>query len=281
MAFFWFSFLLNICCVLEAIPDCWIWKFEIVLLFNYLANRETYEAYVLNIKCMFNFFLQLFSLREYLARYAPKRGVFLIFVRVQFQVKFIRIDFFFVKFCSIKFHETPSGSSKAEINSQRDTRPELRTSISCMSHKKCEHSLGNFECFESLQWIFYVSLETFQHKKQPHEMMIIIFWEMTPCGSYKNLICRWVATRCHLPEDDNHHSHRRGNLKSYNLTKSWNKNKNFSLCIHNFYTSNDHQYTKFVMTSELMRTDCTCSITKEATVLEMTVHSIVSNLSSK
>jgi hypothetical protein len=28
--------------------------------------------------------------------------------------------------------------------------------------------------------------------------MIIIFWEMTP-----------------LPEDDNHHSHRRGNLKSY------------------------------------------------------------------
>jgi hypothetical protein len=23
------------------------------------------------------------------------------------------------------------------------------------------------------------------------------------------------ATRCHLPEDDNHHSHRRGNLKSY------------------------------------------------------------------
>jgi hypothetical protein len=38
-------------------------------------------------------------------------------------------------------------------------------------------------------------------------MMIIIFWEMTPCGSYKN----------HLPEDDNHHSHRRGNLKSYNI----------------------------------------------------------------
>jgi hypothetical protein len=32
--------------------------------------------------------------------------------------------------------------------------------------------------------------------------MIIIFWEMTPCGSY-------------LPEDDNHHIHRRGNLKSY------------------------------------------------------------------
>jgi hypothetical protein len=26
------------------------------------------------------------------------------------------------------------------------------------------------------------------------------------------------ATRCHLPEDDNHHSHRRGNLKSYNIT---------------------------------------------------------------
>jgi hypothetical protein len=23
------------------------------------------------------------------------------------------------------------------------------------------------------------------------------------------------ATRCHFPEDDNHHSHRRGNLKSY------------------------------------------------------------------
>jgi hypothetical protein len=25
------------------------------------------------------------------------------------------------------------------------------------------------------------------------------------------------ATRCHLPEDDNHHSHRRGNLKSYKI----------------------------------------------------------------
>jgi hypothetical protein len=34
-------------------------------------------------------------------------------------------------------------------------------------------------------------------------MMIIIFWEMTPCG--------------HFPEDDNHHSHRRGNLKSYKV----------------------------------------------------------------
>jgi hypothetical protein len=37
--------------------------------------------------------------------------------------------------------------------------------------------------------------------------MFIIFWEMTPCGSYKN----------RRPEDDNHHSHRRGNLKSYSL----------------------------------------------------------------
>jgi hypothetical protein len=59
-------------------------------------------------------------------------------------------------------------------------------------------------------------------------MMIIIFWEMTPCGSYKNLLLRSVtcshsctlkmeairssetsvlirATQCHLPEDDNHH----------------------------------------------------------------------------
>jgi hypothetical protein len=77
-------------------------------------------------------------------------------------------------------------------------------------------------------------------------MMIIIFWEMTPCGSYKygrfggsyrlhlqgarvragyrakmeairssetSVLIR--ATRCHLPEDDNHHSHRRGHLKSY------------------------------------------------------------------
>jgi hypothetical protein len=81
--------------------------------------------------------------------------------------------------------------------------------------------------------------------------MIIIFWEMTPCGSYKNrrfggsyrlhlqgarvralqsevesscigtdsyesetsVLIR--ATRCHSPEDDNHHSHRRGNLKFY------------------------------------------------------------------
>jgi hypothetical protein len=32
---------------------------------------------------------------------------------------------------------------------------------------------------------------------------------------------RWVlirATRRHLPEDDNHHSHRRGNLKSYKIS---------------------------------------------------------------
>jgi hypothetical protein len=42
-------------------------------------------------------------------------------------------------------------------------------------------------------------------KKKKGSILIIIFWEMTPCGSYKN----------HLPEDDNHHSHRRGNLKSY------------------------------------------------------------------
>jgi hypothetical protein len=25
----------------------------------------------------------------------------------------------------------------------------------------------------------------------------------------------------HLPEDDNHHSHRRGNLKSYKFHKDW------------------------------------------------------------
>jgi hypothetical protein len=25
------------------------------------------------------------------------------------------------------------------------------------------------------------------------------------------------ATRCHFPEDDNHHIHRRGNVKSYNF----------------------------------------------------------------
>jgi hypothetical protein len=80
--------------------------------------------------------------------------------------------------------------------------------------------------------------------------MIIIFWEMTPCGSYKNRrfggdsyepvpiqelttsLCNQLAlvhpedgsdtillliraTRCRFPEDDNHHIHRRGNLKSY------------------------------------------------------------------
>jgi hypothetical protein len=46
--------------------------------------------------------------------------------------------------------------------------------------------------------------------------MIIIFWEMTPCGSYKNR--RFGGSyRLHLQgvRDDNHHSHRRGNLKSY------------------------------------------------------------------
>jgi hypothetical protein len=31
------------------------------------------------------------------------------------------------------------------------------------------------------------------------------------------------ATWCHLPEDDNHHSHRRGNLKSYKATDKFNK----------------------------------------------------------
>jgi hypothetical protein len=41
-------------------------------------------------------------------------------------------------------------------------------------------------------------------KRRTWGLMIIIFWEMMPCGSYKN----------HLPEDDNHHSHRRGILKS-------------------------------------------------------------------
>jgi hypothetical protein len=63
---------------------------------------------------------------------------------------------------------------------------------------------------------------------------------MTPCGSYKNRAQRLElsnlslsslpieeyyvrfevlirATRRHLPEDDNHHSHRRGNLKSYKI----------------------------------------------------------------
>jgi hypothetical protein len=45
-------------------------------------------------------------------------------------------------------------------------------------------------------------------------MMIIIFWEMTPCGSYKKMeairssetsvLIR--ATRRYLPEDDNHHT---------------------------------------------------------------------------
>jgi hypothetical protein len=66
-------------------------------------------------------------------------------------------------------------------------------------------------------------------------MMIIIFWEMTPCGSYKNRVVAYTrayhfalcllasytlkmeairssetsvlirATQRHLPEDDNHH----------------------------------------------------------------------------
>jgi hypothetical protein len=96
------------------------------------------------------------------------------------------------------------------------------------------------------------------------KLMIIIFWEMTPCGSHKNrrfggsyrlhiqgervragterngklLYRRRLeeyeairssetsvlirATRRHLPEADNHHSHRRGNLKSYTTVKlSW------------------------------------------------------------
>jgi hypothetical protein len=102
-------------------------------------------------------------------------------------------------------------------------------------------------------------------------MIIIIFWEMTPCGSYKNrrfggsyrlhIQGVWVqtstervvsscidsdsytlkmeairssetsvlirATRQYFPEDDKHHSHRRGNLKSYNLllVNSWNPMK--------------------------------------------------------
>jgi hypothetical protein len=86
----------------------------------------------------------------------------------------------------------------------------------------------------------------YQNVSNGIKMMIIIFWEMTPCGSptslrlYKSLQLRSVTcshsctlkmeairssapsdhirpTRRHLPEDDNHHSHRRGNLKSYTL----------------------------------------------------------------
>jgi hypothetical protein len=56
--------------------------------------------------------------------------------------------------------------------------------------------------------------------------MIIIFWEMTPCGTLKMETIRSSetsvlirATRCHFPEDDNH-SHRRGNLKSYKCLQS-------------------------------------------------------------
>jgi hypothetical protein len=39
-----------------------------------------------------------------------------------------------------------------------------------------------------------------------------IFWDVTPCGSCKNLT---RATRYHIPEDDIFHSHHRENLKSY------------------------------------------------------------------
>jgi hypothetical protein len=58
------------------------------------------------------------------------------------------------------------------------------------------------------------------------KLMIIIFWEMTPWGAgrrsgsgpFTRRPPAWVlirATRCHFPEDDNHHSRRRGNLESY------------------------------------------------------------------
>jgi hypothetical protein len=71
-----------------------------------------------------------------------------------------------------------------------------------------------------------------------------IFWDITLCNPLK---VRWLfrgkyhlqgqriswawnqckrATRCHLPEDDNHHSHRRGNLKSYNV-KTGGKQSNW------------------------------------------------------
>jgi hypothetical protein len=48
------------------------------------------------------------------------------------------------------------------------------------------------------------------------------------------------ATRCHIPEDDNHHSHRRGNLKSYIkvidykrvLTMMYNRITGFSDFVH-------------------------------------------------
>jgi hypothetical protein len=41
------------------------------------------------------------------------------------------------------------------------------------------------------------------------------------------------ATRRHLPEDDNHHSHRRGNLKSY--TESFVISKILNSCNHYSY----------------------------------------------
>jgi hypothetical protein len=39
------------------------------------------------------------------------------------------------------------------------------------------------------------------------------------CSSETSVLIR--ATRRHLPEDDNHHSHRRGNLKSYLIGIRW------------------------------------------------------------
>jgi hypothetical protein len=40
-----------------------------------------------------------------------------------------------------------------------------------------------------------------------------VFWDVTSCGSYKNLT---RATRRNIPEDAIFHSHLRENLKSFN-----------------------------------------------------------------
>jgi hypothetical protein len=63
------------------------------------------------------------------------------------------------------------------------------------------------------------------------------------------------ATRRHLPEDDNHHSHRRGNLKSYlacdySSATTARQNPDLNSCFQSFFVTNEVSYI-FVLVAVL------------------------------
>jgi hypothetical protein len=86
------------------------------------------------------------------------------------------------------------------------------------------HKWGNSLLFQCIMRMLIILYHVRFEVSTAVTMMIIIFWEMTPCGSYKNrsVTCSHSctlkmeairssetsvlirATPCHLPEDDNH-----------------------------------------------------------------------------